>query len=152
MALTVTFQPAGGKAGPVYLPLPSIVPTVELPPTRSLTVQVTEVSAAPFTCAVNCRSPLIGIVTDVGFMITVTPVAGSESTGTAVIIQTNKPTINPGSGVTRTLILLGQNHRTSPRSTNLEIQANPKWSWVGRDRSCCENLATQPCKSQLQEL
>ena len=49
VAFAVTYQPAGGDAGAVYLPVASMTPTVELPPGMPLTVQVTAVLATPFT-------------------------------------------------------------------------------------------------------
>jgi hypothetical protein len=68
--LMVTVQPDGTTAGAVYRPELLIVPTVKLPPTILLTLQVTAVLVVPFTCAVNCRVPLIGVVKLVGLMVT----------------------------------------------------------------------------------
>src|ERR1700730_13444931 len=73
VALTVTLQPLGGTAGATYLPVLSIVPTVELPAGTPLTVHLTVVSAAPFTFAVICLTPPTATVKLVGSTVTVTP-------------------------------------------------------------------------------
>ncbi|HVN83625.1 MAG TPA: hypothetical protein VMW17_02150 [Candidatus Binatia bacterium] len=70
-AVAVTLQPAGGVLGAVYLPVPSMKPTIELPPTIPLTDQVTAELATPFTYAVSRRSAPTGTVTAVGDTVTV---------------------------------------------------------------------------------
>ena len=49
LAVAVTFHPAGGDAGAVYLPVALMNPTVEFPPGMPLTAHVTAVLATPFT-------------------------------------------------------------------------------------------------------
>ncbi|HVO26193.1 MAG TPA: hypothetical protein VMW56_21470 [Candidatus Margulisiibacteriota bacterium] len=77
VARAVTFQPAGGTAGAVYFPVALMYPTVALPPTTPLTVQITAVLATPFTNALNWRSPPTGTLTDVGDTVTVWALAGA---------------------------------------------------------------------------
>lgn len=77
VALAVTFPPAGGVSGAVYLPVLSMKPMVVWPPTMPLTVQRTAVVALPFTYAVNRRSPPTGTTTDVGDTVTVWALAGA---------------------------------------------------------------------------
>ena len=55
IAFTVMELEEGKLAGAVYLPVASMVPSVEEPPGVSLTDQVTEVLVAPVTVAVNVR-------------------------------------------------------------------------------------------------
>jgi hypothetical protein len=61
-ASIVTKAGVGTRSGALYSPL-LIVPTVEFPPTIPLTSQITLVSVAFFTVALNCTLP--DVVTDV---------------------------------------------------------------------------------------
>jgi hypothetical protein len=79
VAVTVVLTPVGTAEGAVYKPLVETVPTVALPPTSPLTLQLTAVFAVPLTVAVNCcvwettTDALVGeSVTDTaGVMVTV---------------------------------------------------------------------------------
>jgi len=68
-AVTVT-APVGTVAGAVYRPEEFIVPTTELPPITPFTSQVTVVSVAFTTAAVNCW--VAPTSTETGFGLTVT--------------------------------------------------------------------------------
>ncbi|HXQ23561.1 MAG TPA: hypothetical protein VN812_17920 [Candidatus Acidoferrales bacterium] len=79
VAVAVTFQPAGGVAGAVYLPVLSMKPTTELPPAMPLTDQRTAVVATPFAYAVNRRSPPTATLADVGETVNVWAMAGAAA-------------------------------------------------------------------------
>ena len=53
-AVTVTLFGEGIEAGAVYLPVTSMVPTVELPPCTPLTLQVTVTAIPLLDAALNC--------------------------------------------------------------------------------------------------
>jgi len=90
VAVAVTVQPAGGTAGAVYFPVASMTPSVAFPPGIPLTVQVTAVLAAPFTKAVNRRSPPTGTLAAVGETVTVWANAGAA----LATINRSKPSLN----------------------------------------------------------
>ena len=86
IAVIVTVSCAGTVAGAVYSPPDVIVPTVALPPVTPLTCQVTEVSVALATVAVNCCVPEPACrVTVAGETVTETGCAG------AVIVRSAEP-------------------------------------------------------------
>ena len=71
-ALTLTIDGDGTAFGAVYIPVELMVPTVELPPAMPFTFQVTVVTDALRTVALNCSLLPVLMVAAVGEMVTVT--------------------------------------------------------------------------------
>lgn len=117
VAVAVTFQPAGGNAGAMYFPVASMTPTIELPPGIPLIVQATAVLAAPFTKAVNRRSPPTGTLTEVGETVTVWAIAGAAM----ATISGSKPSINRLWPYVRTFVLPARSGDTRIRSITCSI-------------------------------
>src|SRR5260370_40372986 len=61
-AVTMNTLGEENDAGAVYLPVLSMVPTVELPPCTPLTLQVAVVGTVPLMLAANCCGPPTGTV------------------------------------------------------------------------------------------
>jgi hypothetical protein len=94
VAVTVMVAGLGKVAGGVYTPEFVIVPTVELPPAVPLTSQVTLISVAPVTAAVNCCVvPWLTVV-----------VAGVTATFTADLFEPEFIKLQPVSAASNTLI------------------------------------------------
>ncbi|HEY6968996.1 MAG TPA: hypothetical protein VJA94_07325 [Candidatus Angelobacter sp.] len=71
VAVTVTIFGEGKEDGPVYFPVLSIVPTVELPPWTLLTLQVGVTAAPVLELAVNCCVPPRATVAALGVTVNI---------------------------------------------------------------------------------
>jgi hypothetical protein len=106
VAVTITDAGLGRTAGGVYRPAFEIVPTVEFPPAVPPTAQVTLVSVAPVTDAVNCC---------VVPMLTVA-VAGLTCTSTEDFVEPEFAKLQPASADSNTLIRNMERQRLIVRS------------------------------------
>ena len=68
--VTVTLFGEGKEAGAVYLPVPSMVPTVELPPCTPLTLQVAVTAIPLLDVALNCWLAPRATVAELGETVT----------------------------------------------------------------------------------
>ena len=100
-------------AGAVYTPLVEIVPIVIPPPTKPLTSQVTVVSVALVTVAVNVTVPLAFTVC-VAAGETATPIAGGVVVAAAFFLQPQPPKAAAQIAATRNTRFILTGLRPSP--------------------------------------
>ena len=89
VAVTLTWASVGTALGAVYTPVELIFPTVALPPAMPFTAQVTVVTEAFLTVALNFSQRPVLIAAEAGVMLTITAGGGG---GGLVMVTVALPT------------------------------------------------------------
>lgn len=148
-ACTVTTLLVGTVAGAVYWPVVLIKPVAVLPPTVPFTDQLSAVSEAPVTVAVNCKAGSPGLTFDAGGFST-TLACGVVVVDSLCVDPPPQPMIIPNNEKTRMYLMQRPTDSpfTQPMVRTLAVNNPPTERKL---RHPGQSIGAQPSKGLLKE-